>query len=192
MSGSDNRAAHELYSSWTAMKNRCYSPSNPGFADYGARGIRVCQRWLDSFQAFVDDMGPRPSPIHSVDRKDNNGHYEPSNCRWATPAEQALNRRNNVRYEYAGEWLPLTEWAERCGQPYRTLYDRINYQGWTLQEAMTKSRRENAMVEVDGVEITQSEAARRAGLSVQALRYRLSRGMSIEEAMSVPKKHNPK
>jgi hypothetical protein len=81
------------YQSWSAMKSRCANPKNKDFKHYGGRGISVCQRWLDSFSAFLEDMGQRPSPKHSIDRINNDGNYEPSNCRWVTQAEQCQNQR---------------------------------------------------------------------------------------------------
>lgn len=88
-----NRGTTREYRSWSMMKNRCLNPRNPRFASYGGRGIGVCQRWVDSFDSFLADMGPRPSAKHSLDRIDNDGDYTPGNCRWATTSEQNLNRR---------------------------------------------------------------------------------------------------
>ncbi|WP_417353520.1 hypothetical protein [Flavobacterium alkalisoli] len=88
---------HGLYKSpeykvWTEMKRRCHKETASGYERYGGRGISVCDRWKDSFSAFYEDMGPRPSVNHSIDRMDNDGNYEPSNCRWATNSEQMKNR----------------------------------------------------------------------------------------------------
>lgn len=81
------------YRVWKTMKSRCTSPGQQSFKYYGARGIGVCDRWRESFETFYADMGPRPGPQYSIDRINNDGHYEPGNCRWATATEQALNKR---------------------------------------------------------------------------------------------------
>lgn len=83
------------YRAWLGLKNRCGNPSNKNYMDYGGRGISVCERWKDSFEAFLEDMGKRPSDKHSIDRIDVNGNYEPGNCRWVTWDIQARNKRNS-------------------------------------------------------------------------------------------------
>jgi hypothetical protein len=85
------------YRCWVDLKQRCTNPRNRRYADYGGRGIAVCERWLNSFTAFLADMGQRPGPEYSLDRVDNDGPYAPGNCRWATQSEQQRNRRDNSR-----------------------------------------------------------------------------------------------
>jgi hypothetical protein len=80
------------YVCWTGMKQRCLNPNHDSYPRYGGRGISVCERWLDSYETFLEDMGRKPTPAHSIDRKENDGNYEPGNCRWATGVEQQANR----------------------------------------------------------------------------------------------------
>ncbi len=111
------------YRSWSHMIRRCTNPKDARYADYGGRGIKVCDRWLNDVHAFFADMGPRPSPKHSIDRIDNSGNYEPGNCRWATPPEQIRNTRRNKLYTHDGVSLGLTDWAAKTGiQLYKLRY----------------------------------------------------------------------
>jgi hypothetical protein len=102
------------YSVWSAMRARCLNPAHSNYRHYGGRGIQVCERW-ESFANFLADMGPRPSLRHSIERTDSNGNYEPGNCRWATPAEQARNKSTNRFFTLNGETMCLTDWAKRLG-----------------------------------------------------------------------------
>lgn len=92
------------YSSWNTMLYRCTSPKSPNFAYYGGRGITVCERWRNSFKAFLDDMGQRP-PGTTLERIDNNGNYEPGNCKWATRSEQQRNSRNARLSQAQIDWI---------------------------------------------------------------------------------------
>lgn len=115
------------YRSWVGMNARCYTLTNKRYPLYGGRGIGVCQRWRDSFEAFLADMGPRPSAGYSIDRIDNNGNYEPTNCRWATQQQQCNNRRTNVRYTAHGLTMTIAEWSRHLGIGIMTIRKRLIY-----------------------------------------------------------------
>jgi hypothetical protein len=123
------------YSTWRNMRVRCNLATNEHYPDYGGRGIKVCDRWAD-FLAFLQDMGPRPSSRHTIDRIDVNGNYEPGNCRWATPKEQCRNRRNNTRLTYASVTLTAVEWSEKLGGTRHVVAKRIQ-NGWSVERAVT-------------------------------------------------------
>ncbi len=129
-----NPVFRATYGAWAAMLGRCRNPKLPNFPPYGGRGITVCARWL-KFENFLADMGPKPSPDLSLDRIDNNGNYEPSNCRWATPFDQANNRRSTVKIEYLGRRLSVHEWAREVGLKPSTLRFRLDH-GIPLEEAL--------------------------------------------------------
>lgn len=105
------------YYTWTCMKYRCSNPRDASYPLYGARGIKVCDRWLgkNGFQNFYADMGPRPGPNYSIDRVDNDGPYSPDNCRWASAADQTNNRRVTIKIEIDGVVKSLTEWSRHFG-----------------------------------------------------------------------------
>ncbi len=123
---------------WSKMIARCTNSNNPAWINYGGRGIKVCERWMNSFSDFLADVGPRPSPKHSIDRfPDNDGNYEPGNVRWATQIEQNRNRRSNHFLTFNGITATLTEWSERTGIRKDTLRRRIAY-GWSAEKALTQ------------------------------------------------------
>jgi hypothetical protein len=123
------------YYSWMGMIQRCENPKSYGYSYYGARGICVCPRWRQSFDAFFADMGLKPSAHHSIERIDNNGNYQPSNCKWATKAEQMDNNRRTRFLEIDGECLPVRQWAVRSGCPGKIIHQRLS-RGWDSKAAV--------------------------------------------------------
>jgi len=123
------------YNSWAAMKQRCLNKNNSYYKDYGGRGIKVCDRWIDSFKVFLEDMGERPSG-KTLDRINTNDDYYKENCRWATAIIQARNRREGKIF-FNGENLTLSEWAERTGVPSGVLSSRLNAGGWSVERSLT-------------------------------------------------------
>jgi hypothetical protein len=113
------------YYAWCHIKRRCYKAYDKGYKYYGARGIQVCEQWLNSFDTFLKDVGPAPSPKHSIERDDVNGNYEPGNCRWATPTEQANNTTRTVYIEYNGQKKPLRYWCDELGMPYECVRQKL-------------------------------------------------------------------
>lgn len=111
------------YRAWRAAKDRCFRAKCGNFADYGGRGITMCEEWRDDFTAFLRDMGPCP-PGHTLERRDVNGNYEPSNCCWATQTTQARNKRTSLHATHNGRTLTITEWAQLTGLSYYTLRRR--------------------------------------------------------------------
>jgi len=112
------------YRTWSGMWNRCTNPNSADYARYGGRGIRVCERW-DDFDTFLADMGPKPSPTHSIDRIDNDGNYAPGNCRWALPTDQSRNQRTNHLITIGQRTMTTAEWAEEVGLKADTLRHRL-------------------------------------------------------------------
>lgn len=123
------------YSSWEHMLDRCYNEKHTHYKHYGGRGIVVCDRWRESFDAFVDDMGERPEGL-TLDRIDNERGYEPSNCRWATYQEQNRNKTNGTELTFQGESLSVTEWAEKLDISRQVIFGRLSV-GWTVERALT-------------------------------------------------------
>lgn len=124
------------HSAWSAMKARCHRPGAPNYYRYGGRGIAVCERWALSFEAFLSDMGTKPSGM-TIERIDNDRGYEPGNCRWATRSEQMLNTSANHVIEFEGRAMPLVLWAKEIGLHRYTLYDRLR-RGWSVERALSE------------------------------------------------------
>lgn len=128
------------YNAWVQMIRRCTDSSYQCWPRYGGRGISVCERWLISVECFVADMGPRPSPKHSLDRIDNDANYEPENCRWATAREQAGNRRDNRTLTINGVTKVLAELSRESGIGHMTIIHRLDL-GWPPEQAVFEPAR---------------------------------------------------
>lgn len=124
------------YRSWLHMKGRCTNPNYHNFKYWGGRGIKVCDRWIDSFENFYEDMGPKPRKSYTIDRIDNDGDYCKENCRWASRKTQLRNSRHNKMITWNGETRCVNEWAEILNIHPKTLSVRI--QRWDLERAMTE------------------------------------------------------
>lgn len=125
-----------LYDSWTDLKQRCYNKHNKRYKDYGERGIKVCDEWLNDFMNFYNwAVNNGYTDSLTIDRINNNGDYEPSNCRWATPKEQIRNRNNTKYITYKGITKPFAEWCEIYNLSYTKVYNRINYYHWSIERA---------------------------------------------------------
>lgn len=124
------------YTAWFDAKKRCSDPSCKYYHNYGGRGITMSEEWTNSFETFLNDMGPKPSPNHSLDRIDNNKGYYKENCQWATKIEQDRNRRTCVYITYKNETLTLIEWSRRLNIPFTTLNWRRNNE-WSVERMLT-------------------------------------------------------
>lgn len=127
---------HPLYELWKGIKDRTSNPNNVGWHNYGGRGIKICDRWKDSFPNFLEDMGERPSKKHSIDRIDNDGDYCPTNCRWATKKEQSYNTRRNKTIIIDGIEKTIPQWCKIYGMSQVTFYKRVR-SGMSHEEAIT-------------------------------------------------------
>jgi DNA-binding transcriptional regulator YiaG len=167
---------------WHNMIARCENPKVRGHYRYGGRGISVCPRWRNSFDAFLADMGPMPSPKHQIEREDNDGNYELGNCRWATKEEQANNTSRCVYLEHDGKRLTIMQWSRLLGVDYSVIQYRVSA-GWSNAEALTVPsslsenvrRRDGAVVSISPADFraarvakgfSRSGLARLAGVSV--------------------------
>lgn len=132
--GVHRQCGSRTYKSWDTMKQRCSNPKSRDYERYGKRGIKVCERWRNSFDNFLADMGERPEG-KTLDRIDNDGNYEPGNCKWSTTKEQSLNKRNSLKAIYLGKLTPLIELAALKGLPLKVLVWRLK-NDWELNRAL--------------------------------------------------------
>lgn len=126
-----------IYQTWRDMLARCYNPQVDSYSNYGGRGITVCEQWREDVRNFLADMGEPPTPLHTLDRCNPFGNYEPGNCRWATIVEQANNRRTNVVLIHDGKEMTLTQWSQELGINPSTIRHRLRL-GWTVGRALSE------------------------------------------------------
>jgi len=181
------KKTHPLYVRWTMMRQRCLNPNFPKYPRYGGRGITICPAWYD-FWNYVEDVGPCPEPGFTLDRIDNDGNYEPSNIRWATPKQQANNRnarRDRREYTLDGITHTQAEWSRLLGIPQDTL-NRRRKLGWSDNRILTteidKSFYKN--LTLDGITHSQSEWARILKIDPKIISRRQQQGWSDEMALT--------
>lgn len=138
---SHNKVHSMEYRAWMHMKQRCCNPRHKQYPEYGGRGINVCDRWRN-FDAFYEDMGDRPSPKHSLDRRNNDLGYSKDNCRWATRTEQNRNHRGNRVLQFNGKIQCIADWADEMSLPASTIQNRLS-RNWSIEDTLTTPRREN-------------------------------------------------
>lgn len=182
------------YRTWQGMIARCANPRSAYFSNYGGRGIKVCDRWLRSFDAFIADMGPRPSGL-TIERIDNDGNYEPGNCRWATRTEQNRNSRNCHKLALNGVVMTTAEWARKLAVRSSLLRGRI-HRGWSDERVLTepfddwvgvrRRTRGDRLIEYAGLAMTSGEWAKRTGLGRTTIQERIRSGWSAERALTTP------
>jgi hypothetical protein len=181
---------HQIRGTYHAMIRRCCNPNAKEFHYYGGRGIKVCARWLDpvnGFNHFQSDMGPRPSPQHTLERKKNDGNYSQFNCVWATMKEQRRNTRGNCYLDYGGEHLCLSAWAEKLGLDHQVLRYRVRkgWPAWRVIETPVKTTAER-LIAYRGQQLRIIEWAKKLGMKYETLYGRLQNGWSVKRAFETP------
>lgn len=167
------------YQVWAQMWQRCTNPRNPEYKNYGGRGIRVCRRW-EKFENFYADMGMKPKR-RFIDRRNNDGNYTPSNCRWATRMIQASNTRSNRRISHNGSLAHLQEWSRRTGLSSGGIRNRLD-SGWSAPAALTKPRYRS--ITYLGKTMTVAEWGRALGVSSHTLTWRINAGWPLNMIFS--------
>lgn len=176
------------YQTWQRIIARCHRESHQDYPAYGATGITVCDRWRSGFESFYEDMGPRPSSKHSIDRYPNrSGNYEPGNCRWATATEQARNKDACLIVTFRGESKSVAEWAEALGWNYHTLMGRLVRRGMDPERAMAEPPTKAVVIEHDGKALTIAQWSALTGIPREAIRSRLNNPKwTVAEALTIP------
>lgn len=167
------------YATWNRMWSRCTNPLVDRYPQYGGRGISVCEEWRD-FETFYSDMGPRPSKLHSIGRKDNDGNYCKDNCRWETAEQQHSNMSRNVYLEHEGVRLTIAQWSKRSGIPYATLIQRYRAK-MPAEKILEDESLTKKFITVDGVTKLTTEWMKEAEIPISSFYRHLRSGMSKEK-----------
>jgi len=183
---------HPCYSIWKNIKARCCNPQSSKFKYYGGRGIKMCNRWQQSFTDFVADMGDRPTPQHTVERKDTNGDYCPENCTWATMREQTRNKRSNRFFTFNGETLCVNDWAARLGIKTTTMQARFKVM--PIEQALAlpvtpQDHEGQILIDLNGKTQNLARWCKELGLNYASTQSRIFRGWSATDALTIPKRH---
>lgn len=171
---------------WLSMRARCLRKSSTQYKWYGARGIKICRRW-SRFSLFLADMGERPAG-KCLDRIDNNGNYEPRNCKWSTRAEQGRNRRGNVTLTHNGRTMILADWAKDIGISTACLGARVR-NGWDIQRTLNEepgsyTKKITHKIPHKGKLVSCAELARLTGIKRETLRWRIHHGVPLKSLTS--------
>jgi hypothetical protein len=173
MHGMSGTPMHAL---WRNIKQRVLNPKNPDYHHYGGRGIRICPEWETDFLAFANAVGPRPSPLHTLDRSNNDGHYEPGNVRWATRQEQSTNRRTTRWLEFQGKRQTLSQWAGELSMAPESLITRLNRAKLPVGQALSIPKGfRNRWLEFRGQKRTLTQWARELNLNKGTILKRLDK-----------------
>jgi hypothetical protein len=167
---------------WANIKQRCFNTKGRDYAKYGGRGIMMHPEWRSSFETFIRDVGPRPTPSHQLDRINNNGPYAPGNVRWATIFQQANNKRSSHFLEFRGRRLTVAEW-ERCLNISPGTLKRRVLKGWSIERIFTQPIRKEAVYTFEGKTLHLREWAVALGIKYGTLSARLLHGWPVEKVL---------
>lgn len=182
-----------LYRIYHLMKGRCNNPNKPDYKWYGAKGIRVCEEWSESYLCFKEwALANGYKEGLTIDRIDSDGNYEPNNCRWVDMVIQNNNKKNVPKYAFNGEEHSIAEWARILGVSRELLRDRITRLGWSVEKAFSTPRvpngirENNVMLEYNGEAHPIGTWERLLGFKPETIRSRIKHGWSIEESLTTP------
>lgn len=180
------------YTSWLSMKQRCLNPKAISYQYYGGRGITICERWLENFENFLEDMGEKPSEDLSIHRIDNDGNYCKENCRWATNEEQANVTSKNKIVDYDGKTKTYSQWQKEIGGCRSVITNRVNRYGWTQEEAVsTPVKNKEKIITFNGKSQSLKKWSAELNIDDSVLCKRIQK-YGIEKALSMPAKRNNK